>query len=314
MTSHQQKTAIGIDFGGTSVKLGVVRGEELIERLEPIPTDGFTEAEPLIRCLAEAVGRIREAHPEVAAIGVGVPGLVDFKQGFVHQLTNVRGWLHVPLRSLLSKATGLPVAVDNDANCMTYAEWRFGAGRGFDNVVALTLGTGVGGGLVLNGQLYRGSQFAAGEIGQTSIDYRGRPGNYGNLGALEHYVGNRQIATHAVEQYARVGRQVRPEDCTPRHIAELAEGGDDIARGVWADIAEWLGTGLANVVWLLNPDVIVVGGGISQAGDLLFKPLSAKLGSMLSPVQWERINVGPARFGNDAGIIGSAALAVDSLY
>ncbi len=305
--------AVGIDFGGTTVKVGVVQGPDLLERLEAIPTAEFSDAEALIQFLADQIQRLCQRHPCIGAIGVGVPGLVDFDQGFVHELTNVQGWNHVPLRTLLSQHSGLPVVVDNDANCMTYAEWRHGSGQGFDNVIALTLGTGVGGGLILNGRLYRGSQFAAGEVGQMSIDYRGRPGNYGNLGALEHYVGNQQIASHAVIHYAQINRAMRLEECTPKHIAERAQGGDGIARRIWGDVGEWLGTGLANVVWLLNPDVIIIGGGIAQAGDLLFKPLSAKLGSMLSTVQWEHLQLRSAHFGNDAGIIGSAAMAVDYL-
>ena len=306
-------TAIGIDFGGTSVKLGVCRGAELLHTDEPIITAAHPGPNALIGEMAARVARLRKDFPEIAAIGVGVPGLVDFDHGFVHILTNVPGWKHIPLKALLSEKTGLPCVVENDANAMAYAEWRHGAGKGLRNVVALTLGTGVGGGLVLDGKMFRGSSFSAGEIGQMSIDMDGTPGAYGNLGALEKYMGNVQIAEHAVKRYAEAGIDKNVEDCTPKAIAIAASSGDDIARQIWAEIADWLGTALSSIAWLLNPDAFVIGGGVAQAGALLFDPLKAKVNSMVSTVVSEKLQIIPAHFSNDAGIIGNAALAADAL-
>ena len=302
-------SSVGIDFGGTSVKLGVCRGGELLCTDEPIPTADFHGPHALINEMAARVGRLRDTYPDIAAIGVGVPGLVDFDRGFVHELTNVPGWKHVPLKTLLAEKAGLPVVVDNDANAMAWAEFRYGAARGLRNVVALTLGTGIGGGLILNGHMHRGSQDSAGEVGQMSIDFAGRAGHYGNLGALEKYTGNHQIAEHAVSRYAEAGIRKELADCTPKAIAEAAEAGDEIARGVWGEVAEWLGTALSSIAWLLNPDAFVIGGGVAQAGDLIFDPLKRKVQSMVSSVVWERLQIIPARFSNEAGIIGNAALA-----
>lgn len=302
-------SSVGIDFGGTSVKLGVCRGGELLCTDEPIPTADFHGPHALINEMAARVGRLRETYPDIAAIGVGVPGLVDFDRGFVHELTNVPGWKHVPLKTLLAEKAGLPVVVDNDANAMAWAEFRYGAARGLRNVVALTLGTGIGGGLILNGHMHRGSQDSAGEVGQMSIDFAGRAGHYGNQGALEKYTGNHQIAEHAVSRYAEAGIRKELTDCTPKAIAEAAETGDEIARGVWGEVAEWLGTALSSIAWLLNPDAFVIGGGVAQAGDLIFDPLKRKVQSMVSSVVWERLQIIPARFSNEAGIIGNAALA-----
>lgn len=310
--SDLQKTSIGIDFGGTSVKLGVCRGDELLTTDDPIPTADFHGPAALIGEMAARVARLRQTHPDICAIGVGVPGLVDFDHGFVHELTNVPGWKHVPLKAILGEKTGLPVLVENDANAMVYAEFRYGAARGLKNVVGLTIGTGIGGGLVLDGKMYRGSGFAAGEIGQMSVHFDGKPGHYGNLGALEKYTGNQQIAEHAVQRYAEAGIEKQVSDCTPKKIAEAAQAGDDIARQVWAEVADWLGTALASIAWLLNPDAFVIGGGVAQAGDLIFTPLKNKVRSMLSTVVWERLLIAPARFSNEAGIIGNAALAADA--
>ena len=137
--------SIGIDFGGTSVKLGVCQGDELLVTDEPIPTSNFSGPAALIGEMAARVAKLREKYPAICAIGVGVPGLVDFYHGFVHEPTNVPGWKHVPLKTILGEKTGLSVVVDNDANAMTYAEFRYGAARGLKNVVGLTIGTGIGG-------------------------------------------------------------------------------------------------------------------------------------------------------------------------
>jgi glucokinase len=309
----QALTAVGVDFGGTSIKLGVCRGAELLETNDPIPTQGHAGPESLIRIIADRIAGLRARHRDIAAIGVGVPGLVDFERGFIHVLTNVPGWSHVPLKKILGEMSGLPVVVENDANAMAYAEWRHGAAKGLKNVVALTLGTGVGGGLILNNELYRGSHFSAGEIGQMSIDFDGVSGHYGNLGALEKYMGNNQIAEHAACRYIQAGIHKEPGQCMPKDIADAAHAGDDIARQIWGEVADWLGTALASIAWLLNPDAFVIGGGVAQAGPLLFDPLECKVKSMLSTVVWEGLRVLPAKFSNEAGIIGNAALAADTL-
>ena len=306
-------TAVGVDFGGTFVKIGVCRGGDLLETDTPIPTADHQGPDALIAAMAQRIAKLRDKHPDIATIGVGVPGLVDFDEGFVHVLTNVPGWNHIPLKKILSGQTGLPVSVENDANAMTYAEWRYGAARGLKNVIGLTLGTGVGGGLVLDNKMYRGSQFSAGEIGQMSIHFDGISGHYGNLGALEKYVGNQQIADHAVQRYSQAGLHRAAADCSPKAIADAAYAGDVIAKQIWSEIADWLGTALASIAWLLNPDAFVIGGGVAQAGALLFEPLENKVKSMLSTVAADRLKILPAKFHNEAGIIGNAALAGDAL-
>lgn len=304
-------TSIGIDFGGTSVKLGVCRGGDLLCTDDPIPTANFAGPQALIGEMANRVAKLRQKYGDISAIGVGVPGLVDFERGIVHELTNVPGWKHIPLKTILGEKTGLPTIVENDANAMCYAEFRYGAARGLKNVVALTMGTGIGGGLVLDGKMYRGSSFVAGEIGQMSIDFDGKAGHYGNLGALEKYTGNQQIAEHAVQRYAEAGIEKDIAACTPKAIADAAEAGDVIALQIWGEVADWLGTALSAIAWLLNPDAFVIGGGVAQAGDLIFNPLKRKVQSMLSTVVWERLQILPAKFSNEAGIIGNAALAAD---
>ena len=237
---------------------------------------------------------------------------MDSRRGVVHHLTNVPGWVNLPLRDLLALHTGLPTVIENDANAMTYAEWKFGAGRERANVVCVTLGTGVGGGLILEGTLFRGAQLGAGELGHMSIDYRGVPGAYGNFGGLEEYVGNGQIAARAAAAYAVVGETRTILECTPLLLAEAALRGDAVAAAVWEETGVMLGAALANVVWLLNPDAIILGGGVALAGELLFAPLRQTLRERVSPVFFEHLHIVPAELGSDAGLIGAGALALDA--
>lgn len=306
------QAAIGIDFGGTTIKSAIVEKGVVLQRGAIIDTQGVGDSTALITALEREIAHLRAQHGNIVALGIGLPGLVDSAGGIVHRLSNVPGWTDVPLRDLLRRRTGLAAMIENDANAMAYGEWKYGAARDGTNVVCITLGTGVGGGLILNGELYRGSNLGAGEVGQMSIDLRGRPGNYGNLGALEKYVGNVQITERAHAFYAR---SAEPRDlgrCTPAELSTAARAGDPIALGIWQEVGTEIGAALASVVWLLNPDAIVIGGGIANAGELVFEPIRRTIAERTISVLSEELNIVPAQLGNDAGIIGSAELALDT--
>lgn len=310
----QNPAAIGIDFGGTTIKSAVVENGTITQRGAVIDTAAAGSSDALIAEIVAEVLRLKAGRENVIALGVGLPGITDSITGIVHRLSNVPGWNEVPLRALLRAKTGLRTAIENDANAMAYAEWKFGAasgGTGERNVVCVTLGTGVGGGLILNGKLFRGSGLGAGEIGQMSIDHAGAPGNYNNPGALEKFVGNAQIAERAWKLYAEVGKTFPAEQLTPAALAARANAGDEIARRLWEQLGVEIGAGLTNIVWLLNPDSIVIGGGIAKAGDLLFAPIRRTLRERTMPVFYENLQIVPAQLGNDAGIIGSAAIALE---
>jgi glucokinase len=304
----QDPLALGVDFGGTSVKLGVVCRGEVLETATPIPTQSYAGPDEIIEEVLKQVASFRERFPEIAAIGFGMPGFVHFEEGVVHNLTNVPGWRGFPLQQRLEQQIDLHVAVDNDANCMTFAEWKFGAGKGRHDLIAITLGTGVGGGVVANGQMLRGSRFGAGEVGQMSLDWEGRSGHYGNLGALEKYVGNREISQRAEELYALPDAAAK---LSPQRLAELAREGDPKALQLWDEVARQLAAVLSSCCWLLNPGAIIIGGGVAKAGDLLFNPLSEHLFSRLSQPFREHLMILPARFGNEAGMVGAGLLALE---
>lgn len=303
--------AIGVDFGGTTVKTGVLYRSNVIDAADPIDTQDYEEAEPLIQEIAKVISELRSRHPKVAAIGVGMPGFVNFPTGLVHALTNVKGWTRIPLKNRLEELTELPVTVENDANCMAYAEWKRGSGRGLKHMVALTLGTGVGGGLIVNSQMVRGADSVAGELGQTSIHFEGRRGSWGNLGGLENYIGNREITAQAIASYAEKGITKSKEECSPAALAKAAAFHDEVALKIWDDVSAKLATALMNCCWLLNPQAIIIGGGVAKAGATLFAPLDHHLRSQLSAPFKENLRILPARFGNEAGIIGAATLALE---
>lgn len=304
--------AIGVDFGGTTVKAGVVLRGNVIDHAPPIATQDFDGPDSLIIAITRVIEDLRVRHPHIAAIGVGMPGFVDFENGIVYNLTNVRGWEGIPLKTRLEEKTGLPTTVENDANCMAYAEWKRGAGRGLQHLVCLTLGTGVGGGVIANGQMLRGARHGAGEIGQTSIDYHGRPGHYGNLGALENYIGNHEITASASHAYHLAGLHKTADECSPAALASAAHGGDPVALKLWDHIGEKLACAVMNCCWLLNPQAIILGGGVARAGDVLFIPFTRHLLAQLSGPFKDHLKILPAHFGNEAGMIGAAVLSLEA--
>ena len=311
MSKSVQPTSLGIDFGGTSVKFGVVQGSEVISQAPAIATEDFHDASPLIDAIVYVIEDLRSHHPDISAIGVSVSGFVDFKTGTIHNLTNVQGWKNIALRDILHERTHLPVTVENDANCMAYAEWKLGAGTGKDHLVCITLGTGVGGGIITHGHMLRGAQSVAGELGQTSIDYRGRAGAYGNLGSLEDYIGNNEIAADARAAYSSHNIEKSITECTPAALSQAAAQGDEVAVEIWRGIAQKLACTVINACWLLNPAAIIIGGGVAKAGELLFGPLKESIEQQLSPAFLDGLEILPAQFSNDAGIIGAATLALE---
>lgn len=312
MSNRVQPLAIGIDMGGTSVKYGVVRGPELLHTGDPIITGDFKGPKALVAEIARRIHQLRTTYPGIEAVGIGVPGFVDVLRGVVHELTNVPGWKEVPLRNMLTESTGLPCFAENDANAMCYAEFAHGAGQGARNLIGITLGTGVGGGLVLDGRLYRGSSFGAGEVGQMSIDYRGPVFVHGNVGALESYTGIGPLSKRAAALYRKGKIKRTPEELTPHALCAAVKKKDPVALQVWDEFTSQLSTGLVNAVWLLNPDRIVIGGGIAKAGKVIFDPLWKKMKAQLAASFIKDLKVVPAHFGNDAGIIGSAAVAMEA--
>ena len=317
MNENKKRCAIGVDFGGTFVKMARVDERGQIGARASFATtdlDGVPAWLDEVDRHVQALLSDMPADVEWTGIGVGVPGFVDYAKGFVHNLTNVPGWTAVPLAELLTKRFGKIARVDNDVNAMAVGECVYGAGQAYQHAVFITLGTGVGGGLLLNNNLYRGAYSMAGEIGHVSIDRNGVVSPTGR-GGVEQYVGNKRIVEKALKELD-AGRKStilalaggNREAVTPKIICEAAEAGDALAKEIFDYVADCLATMMASVSYLIQPQAFIIGGGVSAAGPVLFDPLRKHLNERLSPYFSEHLVIKRAQLGNDAGVIGSATL------
>jgi len=295
---------VAIDLGGTNLKVALLNSRYRILHKEILPTGNFIHKQDLIKGIVCAVKNILKSNrlcaKNILGLGVGVPGPVDIEAGRVYFLPNIPGWRDVPLKNILNKILGMPVVVDNDAKLMCLAEHRLGAAKNTRNALCITLGTGVGGGLIIGGKLYRGSSGAAGEIGHLPINEGGARCNCGNRGCLETYIGNRNI----MRQAKKVFKQLK----SPEELSRLAEQGNQKALALWSGVGEHLGNALVGAVNILNPDCIVVGGGVSAAGKVLLDRVRRVVRKRAMSVQAKKVKILRAKLGNDAGLVGAAIL------
>jgi glucokinase len=307
---------VGVDVGGTKVAAGVVdeAGTVLAQvRRDSAPTvPGVAE-----KAIIEAVRELADEHP-VEAVGVGAAGLVDETRSIVRFAPNL-GWREQPLRAQVEAATGLPVVVENDANAAAWGEYRFGAARGRNDVVTVTVGTGIGGALVLEGRLYRGRFGLAGEVGHVVLDPDGPPCGCGRRGCWEQFAsGNallREARARAANDRHRASVLLSLGDGTPEGIGgtdvtTAAIAGDPIALETFEFAGYWLGRGLAELSAVLDPGSYVVGGGVSEAGELLLAPARAAFAEhLLAGGDRPHAEIIAAELGNLAGLVGAADLA-----
>lgn len=312
------RAAIGVDIGGGSVKLGLVTEQGKLVVRESFLTPHSLGREGLLDILSAHIGELgklaRKRGFKLLGAGIGAPGPIDVERGFVYFFPNIPGWKDTPLRSLLEKRLKMPVRVDNDANAMALAEVYFGAGRGAKNVIALTLGTGVGGGLLIDGKLFHGPSYSAAEIGHLVINEDGPACGCGNHGCIETYVGTSHFA-RAVRKRLDSGEKSilkkwikEGKELSPFLVGEAARKGDVFAKRMWKIVGGHLGTALVGLVNILNPERVIIGGGIAQNGELLFRPLRETLSKKAFPIAARSVRVVPAKLGVDAGVIGAAAL------
>ena len=286
---------IGVDVGGTKMAAGVSVAGARLEAVVRAATP--RRQEDLVEGLVAVVLEVAAAAPEpVRAVGVGVPSLIDAATGYVRMSVNAE-LADLALRPLLEERLGLPVALDNDGNLAALAEQRAGAARGRPNVTLLTLGTGIGGGLVLDGEVYRGGRGTGAELGHITVQADGPPcqGHCPNRGCLETFVSGTAIAREAGGRDAQT-------------VARLAAEGDAAAAAVLEGAGRWLGVGLAALANILNPDVFVIGGGVGDIGERILAPARAELGRRALPPNAE-VPVLAAAFGNEAGMVGACMLA-----
>ena len=314
--SRTERLAVGVDIGGTKVAAGVVddRGRVRERLRRDTPTTSPPEVEAVI---ADVVADLMRRH-QIVAVGIGAAGFVDAARSSVLFAPHL-AWREEPLRDAVRERVGLPVLVENDANAAAWAEWRFGAARGEDAVVAITLGTGIGGGIVLEGQVYRGRFGIAGEFGHMQVVPGGHRCECGNRGCWEQYASGNALVREARELAGANSPVIHrllemaggdPASITGPLVTRAAQDGDPAAVELLAEVGDWLGVGIANLAAALDPAVFVIGGGVSDAGELLVGPARAAFGRTLTGRGFRpQARVLLARLGNEAGMIGAAALA-----
>jgi len=281
----ETRVILGIDIGGTKCAVALGRPDgELLQRTSVQTQADQHGPEQVLYRLAEMARQIIAEHgfmrPEIRGVGISCGGPLDTTTGTMHAPPNLPGWEAVPVRAFFEDALEMPVFVENDANATALAEWRYGAGRGFKNVVFITMGTGIGGGIILDGKLYRGTNDLAGELGHQTVLINGPRCGCGKRGCLEALASGPAIARLAQDslQYGRHKRVLaladgKPAKITAEHVVRAAREGDDFAIGILNEAGSYMGLGIANVIQILNPEVVILGTIAVHAGDLILDPI-----------------------------------------
>jgi glucokinase len=310
---------VGIDLGGTKIAAAVYDGRtQTLSGQTVVPTRGQEGPDGVLKQIGELVRMVCErADVPLAAIGgvgVGMPATFDLEKGQTLLLPNIPGdWWGKPVVSILQADLERPVALVNDARSFTLAEATLGAGRGYDCVFGLTLGTGIGGGIAINGKLHLGLSGSAGEVGHHSIDHQGVPDGSGNPGGWEAYASGPAIAAMGVKAVmqgitTQIGGLVNYDLnlITPGVILQAAEQGDAIARDILRTAGEYIGAGLSNVIIILAPHCVVIGGGVAELGEWIMEPMRASIARRCKTVPVDQIAIKRAALGAQAGVIGAA--------
>jgi glucokinase len=315
----QPPSYLGIDLGGTNIKSGVVEDSGRILSSVSLRTDPEAGPEAGIEHLAEAGRRaVKEAGLEwgrIACVGLGSPGTMDLPAGLLLEPPNLHGWENLPIRQLLSDRLGKPVVFQNDGNAAAYGEYWIGAGRGVHSLVMFTLGTGIGGGIVIGGEILEGRHSHGAECGHVIVEMDGgRICSCGQPGHLEAYASATSMVKRAHEALTKDDspsalRDVAPEDVTSRLIAESAAAGDALAGRLMSETARYLAVGAVSMMHTIDPDLILFGGGMTNAGDPLLEEIRRNVRKLAFPIPAAKTRIEFAKLGGDAGFVGAAGWA-----
>jgi glucokinase len=302
---------VGVDIGGTNIKLGLVNRSGTIIGRAVLSTKNLSKnkkklIDAVCISILNLVKEQRLTPKSILGIGLGLPGPVDSKRGIVSFLPNIPGWKNVPLKNIIQKRLHIPTFIDNDVNLITLGEWKFGAGKGCQNLMCMTLGTGVGAGLILNNGLYRGEGFAAGELGHMPLNEDGPACNCGGWACFERYVGNTTLLEKALKTFPNSKIQL-PD------VYRRAEQGDRLALRFWEEAAVHIGNALVGVINLLNLRLIIIGGGVSNSFKFLGRTINGTIKARAMKVQAGMVRVVRAQLDDDAGILGAQVLVKESM-
>ena len=308
--------SVGVDLGGTNITIALVDMKGKIKNKVKISTQIDKNPNFVMKTIIENIKLIIKDIPlkQIIGIGVGAAGQIDHARGIIQFSPNLH-WRNVPIVREIKKKINLPVSLDNDANVACFGEFLFGAGRGAKHIICVTLGTGVGGGIIIDGKIYRGANGSAGEIGHITVHANGRKCNCGNHGCMEAYVGAPHIKERAIEKiksgrHSIVVKLVNGSlaKITPKILEEAALYKDRLALEIWEETGRYLGIGIASLINIFNPEKIVIGGGVANAGKFIFDPLCRTIQERALPIASQDTKVVRAKLGEEAGVIGAAML------
>ncbi len=309
------KAVAGIDIGGTktAVALEALSGGRVAARLLPTLSDAFETVAQIFQAIEEM---LRENQSELAAIGIGCPSPLDLEKGLVMSPSNLREWTDFPIRKLFRERFRVPIALDNDANAAALGEYIYGAGRGFENIVYVTVSTGIGGAIIINGEVLHGTAASAGELGHAIVQINGAQCNCGSNGCLETICSGTHIARRVRERLAddkpSVMREIVADldEVSAKTLVEAVRLNDKLAVEIWDETCLYLAVGIGNAITLIAPEAVIVGGGIAAASrELLFAPLRRLVPRFVSMIPADKIKILPAELGGESGVCGAIALA-----
>ena len=314
----KRKYYISIDIGATNTKFAILSPGATIIKKKVIPTSLYESPAEFVSISYDIIQlllrEVRAKRRDIAGIGIGAPGAINSEKGIVHYFVNIRGWKEVYLKRMMEQKTRILTFVENDVNVMALGEFHYGAGKKVKNMIGITLGSGVGSGLILNGNIYEGADYAAGEIGHIPIAITGKRCMCGGIGCMETYVGNKYIVKRAIREMK--GRKTlikklikdASRKLSPKVIYEAAKKKDRLAIKILEDTGMYLGVCLAGVVNMLNPELIVIGGGVSNAGHFILNAVKRTVRKRAMQLPSKTVRIVKAKLGENAGLIGGLAL------
>ena len=319
-TKKSELPVLAIDLGGTKIFTAVISSKGQIIAKERCLTLADEGPKVVINRILSAIDHLLSQRninlPQLDSISIAAAGAIDSEKGLVTSSPHLPGWHDVPLRGIVKEKYKVNTFLINDASAAALGEHHFGAGRGVNNLFLLTLGTGIGGGIIINGRLYSGVSGSAGEIGHTTIDVHGPRCDCGNTGCLEALVSGTAVAKEAIRRIRQGERsslteivEGKIENITAEKVSLAAQGGDSLASEVILKAATYLGVGIANLVNIFNPEMIIIGGGIAKMGDLLLNPARQVVRERAFQLSAQAVRIVPAQLGDDAGVLGAAVFA-----
>jgi len=319
-TKKSELPVLAIDLGGTKIVAAIISSKGQVMAREYCLTLADEGPEAVINRIFSAIDRLLSQRninlSPLSGISIAAAGAIDFEKGLITSSPHLPGWHDVPLRDIVKERYKVNTFLMNDADAAALGEHYFGAGQGVNNLILLTVGTGIGGGIIINGRLYSGASGSAGEIGHTTIDINGPRCSCGNTGCLEALVSGTAVAKEAIKRIRQGERSSLTEvvggkiaNITAKEVSIAARDGDSLASEVVLKAATYLGVGLANVVNIFNPEMIIIGGGMAKMGDLLLNPARQVVKERAYQLSAQVVQIVPAQLGDDAGVLGAAVFA-----